>query len=98
MNNLIYRAGHLQNLVTLDNNSLERVEILFGPSPTIYGSDALGGVSHFRTKDPQLSSDASVSVKGNAFFRHGMVNKEKTSHVDVNVGGRQFASLTSLTF
>ncbi|MEO8149473.1 MAG: Plug domain-containing protein, partial [Bacteroidia bacterium] len=37
MNNIIYRAGHLQNVVTLDNTILDRTEILFGPSSTIYG-------------------------------------------------------------
>ncbi|PQJ12549.1 hypothetical protein CJD36_002035 [Flavipsychrobacter stenotrophus] len=47
MNNIIYRAGHLQNIVTLDNASLERVEVLYGPSSNVYGSDALGGVISF---------------------------------------------------
>jgi hemoglobin/transferrin/lactoferrin receptor protein len=35
MNNLIYRSGHLQNAITMDNNALERVEVLFGPSSTV---------------------------------------------------------------
>ena len=47
LNNLIYRAGHLQNVLTLDHQSLEKVEVLYGPSSTVYGSDALGGVLHF---------------------------------------------------
>jgi hemoglobin/transferrin/lactoferrin receptor protein len=54
MNNIIYRAGHLQNVITLDNNILDRTEILFGPSSTVYGSDALGGVIHFYTKQPLI--------------------------------------------
>ena len=37
MNNLIYRAGHLQNIVSTDNNSFERVEILYC---LLYTSDA----------------------------------------------------------
>ena len=56
MNNAIYRAGHLQNSITVDQNMLERVEVQYGPSSTMYGSDALGGVIHFRTKAPQLST------------------------------------------
>ena len=52
MNNLIYRAGHLQNIITVDNNMLDRAEVLFGPSSTVYGSDALGGVINLRTRDP----------------------------------------------
>ena len=54
-NNLIYRGGHLQNILSLDNNSLDRVEVLFGPSSTLYGSDALGGVVHLYTKAPQFA-------------------------------------------
>ena len=98
MNNAIYRGGHLQNIITMDNNILDRAEILLGPSSTIYGSDALGGVIHFYTRNPELSSSGSFSTKGNAFFRYGSVNEEKTGHVDLNLGGQKFASLTSFTF
>lgn len=98
MNNLIYRAGHLQNIITLDNNSLERAEILLGPSSTVYGSDALGGVIHFRTKSPQLSgSDKRVNFGGNAFYRYGSVNNEQTTHFDFNLGGKKLALFSSIT-
>jgi hemoglobin/transferrin/lactoferrin receptor protein len=99
MNNLIYRAGHLQNIITMDNNSLERVEILFGPSSTVYGSDALGGVIHFRTKEPELSlSENRLNIKGNAFFRYSTASNENTSHLDLNIGGKRFGSFSSFTF
>jgi hemoglobin/transferrin/lactoferrin receptor protein len=39
-----------RNFVDLD--SLKRVEILRGPASTLYGSDALGGVVAYLTKDP----------------------------------------------
>ncbi|MBK7028543.1 MAG: TonB-dependent receptor plug domain-containing protein [Bacteroidales bacterium] len=42
MNNAIYRAGHLQNVITIDPNILERVEVVHGPGSVIYGSDAMG--------------------------------------------------------
>jgi hemoglobin/transferrin/lactoferrin receptor protein len=96
MNNLIYRAGHLQNVITIDNSMLDRAEVLFGPSSTVYGSDALGGVVHFYTRDPKLSANGKL-VNGNAFIRYGSVNEEKTGHVDVNLGGKKVASLTSFT-
>lgn len=98
MNNLIYRAGHLQNAITVDNNMLERAEVLFGPSSTVYGSDALGGVVHFFTRNPELSGTGTTMVSGNAFFRYGTVNEEQTSHADVNVGSKTWASLTSITY
>ena len=100
MNNLIYRAGHLQNIITLDNNSIERAEILLGPSSTVYGSDALGGVIHFKTKEPKLtrSVNESLNFSGNAFYRYGTVNREQTQHLDINLGGTRFGSFTSFTF
>ena len=54
MNSAIFRAGHLQNIITVDNMILGRVEIIYGPSSTLYGSDALGGVVNLFTKKPQL--------------------------------------------
>ncbi len=98
MNNAIYRAGHLQNIITIDNSILERAEILFGPSSTIYGSDALGGVVHFYTRNPELPANGSTRVGGNVFFRYGTVNQEKTGHVDITIGGKKLGSLTSFTF
>ena len=99
MNNIIYRGGHLQNIITLDNNILDRVEVLFGPSSTIYGSDALGGVIYLRTKRPLLALvEKKPNIKINAFARYGSVNNENTGHLDFNIGGKKFASLTSITY
>ena len=55
MNNLIYRSGHLQNAITVDPLSLDRIEVSFGPTSNAYGSDALGGVVHFMTKTPKFT-------------------------------------------
>ena len=99
MNNAIYRAGHLQNIITLDNNVLERAEILFGPSSTVYGSDALGGVIHFYTRNPELAkAGEGLKFGGNAFARYGSANNEMTGHVDFTLAGQKFGSLTSFTF
>lgn len=98
MNNAIYRGGHLQDVMTLDPNMLERTEIVFGPSSTIYGSDALGGVMHFYTKNAQLSNDSKMLVKANAMVRYASAAQEKTAHLDFNLGWKKFASLTNVTF
>jgi len=71
MNNAIYRSGHLQNALTVDANALEIVEVVFGPSSTIYGSDALGGVVHFYTKKPVFSKNDKTYYKTNAEVRYG---------------------------
>lgn len=98
MNNAIYRSGHLQDVMTIDPNMLERTEVLFGPSSTIYGSDALGGVMHFYTKNAQFSSENKLLVKTNAMIRYASATQEKTSHLDFNLGWKKIASLTNITF
>lgn len=75
MNNLIYRAGHLQNIITVDPSILERVEVLYGPSSVSYGSDALGGVVAFRSKNPVLGDGGKTWFSGNAFMRYGSANQ-----------------------
>ena len=99
LNNAIYRSGHLQNAVTVDNAVLERLEVFHGAGSLIYGSDAIGGVVHFRSKNPTLNFDTekSYAVSSNAYIRHSTANNEKTAHVDVNIGGSKFGSFTSIT-
>lgn len=99
MNNAIYRSGHLQNVITIDQNMLERAEVLFGPGSTLYGSDALGGVINFITKQPQVASDTQKSVSsGSLFTRYSTANDEHTGHFDINLGFRKWAALTSVTY
>ena len=64
MNNAIYRSGHLQNSLTISPYSLERTEIIYGPSSVGYGSDALGGVIHYFTKTPKFNNQKKWSING----------------------------------
>ena len=98
MNNLIYRSGHLQNILTVDQIALDRAEILFGPSSTIYGSDALGGVIHLFTKKPIFSDSEKLLTKVIAQSRYSSVNDEFAEGLDINLGGKQFASRTVLSY
>ena len=92
MNNAIYRAGHLQNVITVDQNSLERMEVLYGPASTLYGSDALGGAILLRTKGPQLSQQrGQMHTTGSGFVRYSTANNEKTAHFDLSIGGGRLA-------
>ena len=97
MNNAIYRSGHLQNALTVDPNALEIVEVVFGPSSTIYGSDALGGVVHFYTKKPVFSKNDKTYYKTNAEVRYGSAANEYSFHVSNNIGGDNFANFLSIT-
>ncbi len=97
MNNAIYRGGHLQDIITIDNAMLNRIEIIYGPSSVMYGSDALGGVVHFYTKNPLFGTDK-MNFKLNSYLRYASANQEKTGHVNFNVGFKNIASLTSITY
>ena len=97
MNNAIYRSGHLQNALTVDANALEIVEVVFGPSSTIYGSDALGGVVHFYTKKPVFSKNDKTFFKSNAEVRYGSAANEYSFHVNNNIGWNKVANFFSAT-
>ena len=99
MNNAIYRNGHLQNAITIDPAILDQAEVIFGPGSLTYGSDALGGVVHYRTKDPQLAygTNEDLVLKTNASLRYSSANFEKAFHVDFNQGQKKWATLTSFS-
>ena len=98
LNNAIYRNGHLQNSITIDNSILERTEVIFGPTSVMYGSDALGGVIHYYTKDPQTSTDSTIRFEASAYFQYESAMNGKTGHLDFTIGKKQIASLTSITY
>jgi hemoglobin/transferrin/lactoferrin receptor protein len=98
LNNAIYRSGHLQNSITIDPSILERTEVIFGPSSIIYGSDALGGVIHYYTRDPELAGEQKSCFGGNAYTRYTSANQGITGHLDFSVGGKRWGSLTSVTY
>jgi len=98
MNNAIFRSGNLQNVINLDANILQSSEVIFGPGSVMYGSDALGGVMDFHTKDPTFTNELKTEVTGLSFFRYGSAAKEATGHFQLNFAGPIFSSLTSVSF
>lgn len=99
MNNLIFRAGHLQNVITADENMLERVDVLFGSSSTPFGSDALGGAINLQTKKAKLLSDNNNKfLSGNIISRYSSSNEEKSVFGDINFAGKKWASLTAFSY
>lgn len=74
MNNAIFRNGHLQNAITVDPLALDRLELIYGAGALAYGSDALGGVIHFRTQRPAFylgSTKRPIDQKTNRPIRAG---------------------------
>ena len=98
LNNAIYRGGHLQNVITMDNGVMDRVEVVFGPGSVVYGSDAIGGVMHFTTKNPTLSTTDKTLIKASAFTRYMSAVNGYAVHADVSMGTKRLGSLTSFTY
>lgn len=94
MNTAIFRGGHLQNVLRVDNGQLERLEIFYGAGSTLYGSDALGGVLNFMTLKPKLGK----GLSGEAFMRYASAQNEKTAGITLNYGQKKWASVTSFTY
>jgi hemoglobin/transferrin/lactoferrin receptor protein len=97
MNTAIFRSGNIQNVISLDPFATEQTEVVFGPGSVMYGSDAIGGVMSFQTLTPQFSTTFKSKVSGNAVSRFSSANNEKTGHFDVNVGWKNWATITSFS-
>lgn len=97
-NTAIFRGGNVQNVISIDPFAIERTEVVLGPGSVVYGSDAIGGVMNFYTKNPQISGQSTSILSGNAIARYSSANQEKTGHFDFNYGTKKWAFLTSASF
>lgn len=93
MNNAIYRSGHIHNSISIDANSLERTEVIFGPSSVGYGSDAIGGVIHFYTKTPKLENDKVFDFKQS--ISYNTKDKSVVRNSSIEISKKNWASYTS---
>lgn len=97
MNNAIFRQGNLQNVISIDPFTIQSTDVVYGPGSLIYGSDALGGVMDFTTRDPQLSHGDTTVFAGHFFSRYASANRERTIHFDLSLGWKKIGILTSYT-
>lgn len=98
MNNAIYRSGNMHNVITLDPNVLDNSEVIFGPGSIIYGSDAIGGVMDFHTRQVKLSTNDEAYLRLNTLTRFSSANNEKSGHLDFSYGKRNWGLLSSISF
>lgn len=97
-NTAIFRGGNVQSVISIDPFSVDRTEVVLGPGSVIYGSDAIGGVMNFYTKKAKFSFEEGTSISGNATARYATASNEKTGHVDFNIGLKEWAFLTSVSY
>ena len=95
MNNAIYRSGHLQNSITIDPSNIERAEVIFGSSSVGYGSDAMGGVIHYYTKNPILKNSEKISSSFTTNFNSA--NNSVSNNFNTNYSADNWGSITSIS-
>ncbi len=101
MNNAIFRSGHLQNAIMVDEGALERMEVIYGPGSLSYGSDALGGVIHFRTRTPQVLPTLEPEISrwsGAAGVQFASAGQATNLQADLTYRGRRWASYTAFGY
>ncbi|MBT8262026.1 MAG: TonB-dependent receptor [Bacteroidia bacterium] len=97
-NTAIFRGGNVQNVISIDPFAVDRTEVILGPGSVVYGSDAVGGVMNFYTKNPKFSFEEGIALSGRVTGRYATANSERTGHVELNIGHKEWAFLTSVTY
>lgn len=71
LNNSVFRPGPNQYWNTVDPWSLDRLEVVMGPSSVLYGSDAMGGTVQALTKSPwaEMSGEGDGGWGGRLAYR-----------------------------
>ena len=80
LNNAIYRSGHLQNALTVDPFAVSGVSAT-GPDRSNSG-DALGGVIHYRTRNPAWR----VGARARAQWGFSSAARSPLFHADAEAG------------
>jgi len=93
MNDDFYNATLIAREFVLDVDLIERVEVIRGPSSSIYGSSAFLGVIDVITKKGDAICGTEVSAEGGSFETHGervTYGKRFDNDLDVVVSGSRF--------
>ena len=80
LNNAIYRYGPNQYLNTIDMFTVDKIDVLKGIGAVEYGSDAMGGVIHVKTKENTSKELNKISLNNTSkFISSGMEKTNRTA-------------------
>ncbi|MFC0774088.1 TonB-dependent receptor plug domain-containing protein [Terrimonas alba] len=95
LNNSTFRYGPNQYLNTIDPFTIKRIEVAKGTGSVQYGTDAIGGVVHILTIDPQFATGESA-LHGRVVGRYMTDDMEKTIRGEAMYSGKKFALITGI--
>lgn len=90
LNNATFRYGPNQYLNTIDPFTIRRIEVAKGTGSVQYGTDAIGGVVHILTRDPEFST-GKAAWHGKLMGRYMTGDMEKTLRGETSYSGNKFA-------
>ena len=91
LNNAVFREGPNQYFATIDLLTIDRLDVVMGPSSVLYGSDAIGGTINALTRSPEMlpwpepasgkgvvAPTANSAVHGGAYYRYATAENSNT--------------------
>ncbi len=96
LNNALFRNAPNQYLALVDSKILQRLEVVRGPSPSLYGADAMGGVVQLVSRLPELG--VAPAFGGQLSFDYGSAEESALAHLSVDRSGQRSAWMVSGTY
>ena len=86
LNNAVLRDGPNQYWGTVDPLTIDRLDVVKGPSSVLYGSDAIGGTVNAitRGRDPGSVGERLLGLGGRAFYRYSSAEDSHTTRGEVS--------------
>ena len=101
LNNAVFREGPNQYWSTIDPYTIDRIDVVKGPSSVLYGSDAVGGTVNAITKNPRLPAAATTvrdgkgtvtqaaggrEIHGSTEYRYASAEDSHTARGELSLG------------
>jgi hemoglobin/transferrin/lactoferrin receptor protein len=86
LNNSTFRSGPNQYWNTVDPLSLDRLEVVLGPSSALYGSDAVGGTVQAITKSPYRYTERGWARGGQVYTRYASAENAIMGRGELSAG------------
>ena len=84
--------GEIPGIV--DVATIQRVEVVRGPSSVLYGTDAIGGVMNIITRAPSFAKDAPTTA-GSLGYRYGSAGELQRGDVSLSARAGSFVGLVT---
>ena len=98
MNNAIFRAGNVHNVISLDPESIANLEISLGPGSVLNGSDAMGGVMNINTYEAHYGDSTEILQSLVFTLSNQSGQLARRPNFRINYGGLNWAGMTSITY